>query len=246
MRRADRLFQIIQILRGSRRPVTARELADELERDPRTIYRDMADLLASGVPVRGEAGVGYVLEAGYDLPPLMLTPDEIEAALLGAQWVIERGDAALARGARDLVAKLHAILPADLRSLADGSGLLAAGDARGMVSDAIDMQALRRAIPERRKLAIGYRDEQGRTSERIVWPIHIGYFEKVRLIVGWCELRGAFRNFRSDRIASATILPECFAPSLHKLRRAWREQEDRARATPSGAHASLVNLNATG
>ncbi len=226
MRRADRLFQIIQILRGSRRPVTARELAGELERDPRTIYRDMADLAASGVPVRGEAGVGYVLEAGYDLPPLMLTPDEIEAALLGAQWVIDRGDAALARGARDLVAKLHAILPPDMRNLADGSGLLAAGNARDMVPDAIDMQALRRAIPERRKLAIAYRDEQGRTSERIVWPIHIGYFERVRLVVGWCELRGAFRNFRSDRIASATILSERFPPSLHKLRRAWREQED--------------------
>lgn len=226
MRRADRLFQIIQILRGSRRPVTARELADELEREPRTIYRDMADLIASGVPVRGEAGVGYVLEAGYDLPPLMLTPDEIEAALLGAQWVIDRGDAALARGARDLVAKLHAILPPDMRSLADGSGLLAAGNARDMLPDAIDMQSLRRAIPERRKLAIAYRDEQGRTSDRIVWPIHIGYFERVRLIVGWCELRGAFRNFRSDRIVEAKVMAERFTPSLRHLRRAWREQED--------------------
>jgi predicted DNA-binding transcriptional regulator YafY len=225
MRRADRLFQIIQILRGARRPVTARELADELEREPRTIYRDMADLVASGVPVRGEAGVGYVLEAGYDLPPLMLTPDEIEAALLGAQWVIDRGDAALARGARDLVAKLEAILPPDLRLLADGSGLLAAGCARDTVHDAVDMQSLRRAIPERRKLAIAYRDEQGRTSERIVWPIHIGYFERVRLIVGWCELRQAFRNFRSDRIVEANVLPECFTPSLRQLRRAWRDQE---------------------
>ncbi|QUT07601.1 YafY family transcriptional regulator [Sphingobium phenoxybenzoativorans] len=225
MRRADRLFQIIQILRGARRPLTARELADELERDPRTIYRDMADLVASGVPVRGEAGVGYVLEAGYDLPPLMLTADELEAALLGAQWVMERGDPALVRGARDLLAKLDAVLPGDMRHLTDSSGLLAAGCVRDMVPDTIDMQALRRAIPERRKLAIVYGDEQGRTSERIVWPIHIGYFERVRLIVGWCELRGAFRNFRSDRIIEGNLLSERFAPSLRQLRRAWREQE---------------------
>ena len=225
MRRADRLFQIIQILRGARRPVTARELAGELERDPRTIYRDMADLVASGVPVRGEAGVGYVLEAGYELPPLMLTLDEVEAALLGAQWVIDRGDAALARGARDLVAKLEAVLPPDMRLLADSSGLLAAGHSSNIVADSMDMQALRRAIPERRKLAISYSDEQGRVSERIVWPIHIGYFERVRLIVGWCELRQAFRHFRSDRIVEARILEERFTSSLHQLRRAWRETE---------------------
>lgn len=225
MRRADRLFQIIQILRGARRPVTAQQLAGELERDRRTIYRDIADLAANGVPVRGEAGVGYVLDAGYELPPLMLTPDEIEAALLGAQWVMERGDAALARGARDLVAKLEAILPGDMRHLVDSSGLLAAGTAAGIEPDAIDLQALRRAIPERRKLRLLYRDEQGRASERIVWPIHIGYFERVRLIVGWCELRGAFRNFRSDRISEATVLPERFTPSLRQLRRAWRDQE---------------------
>lgn len=237
MRRADRLFQIIQILRGARRPLTARELADELERNPRTIYRDMADLVASGVPVRGEAGVGYVLEAGYDLPPLMLTADELEAALLGAQWVMERGDPALVRGARDLLAKLQAVLPGDMRHLADSSGLLAAGCARDIVPDAIDMQALRRAIPERRKLAIVYGDEQGRASTRIVWPIHIGYFERVRLIVGWCELRGAFRNFRSDRIASATILTERFAPTLRQLRKQWRESEARAPQAVPGSPA---------
>lgn len=225
MRRADRLFQIIQILRGARRPVTAQQLAGELERDRRTIYRDIAGLAANGVPVRGEAGVGYVLEAGYELPPLMLTPDEIEAALLGAQWVMERGDSSLARGARDLVAKLETILPGDMRHLLDGSGLLAAGTAASIEPDAVDLQALRRAIPERRKTSILYRDEQGRASARIIWPIHIGYFDRVRLVVGWCELRGAFRNFRSDRISEATVLPERFTPSLRQLRRAWRDQE---------------------
>ncbi|MBD3729704.1 MAG: YafY family transcriptional regulator [Sphingomonadales bacterium] len=233
MRRADRLFQIIQILRGARRPVTARELADELERDSRTIYRDMADLMAQGVPIRGEAGVGYVLEAGYDLPPLMLTLDEVEAALLGAQWVIERADTALARGARDLIAKLEAVLSPDMRQLADMSGLLAVGASAEIMPDSIDMQALRRAIPERRKLAIAYRDEHGVPSERTIWPIHIGYFERVRIVVGWCELRQAFRHFRSDRIAQWRILEDCFAPSLHQLRRAWREQQFGTHSAPN-------------
>lgn len=117
MRRADRLFQIIQILRGSPKPVTARKLADEFETSLRTIYRDIAELQAQYVPIRGEAGIGYVLGKGFDMPPLMLTPDEIEAAVLGARWVAGRGDPALQRGARDLVAKINAVVPEHLRPM---------------------------------------------------------------------------------------------------------------------------------
>src|ERR1700738_266335 len=105
MRRADRLFQIIQILRRPPKPITATALAAELETSKRTVYRDIADLIGQRVPIRGEAGVGYVLEGGYDLPPLMLTAEEVEAAVLGAQWVASRGDPALARAAQDLIAK---------------------------------------------------------------------------------------------------------------------------------------------
>jgi len=116
MRRADRLFQIIQILRrASRRPITADAIAHELEISRRTVYRDIADLMAQRVPIRGEAGTGYVLEGGYDLPPLMLTQDEIEAAVLGAQWVAGRADPVLARAAEDLIAKIAATVPARLR-----------------------------------------------------------------------------------------------------------------------------------
>src|SRR5512143_1539734 len=115
MRRADRLFQIIQVLRRTRRPVTADARAAELETSKRTIYRDIADLMARRFPIRGEAGVGYVLDGGYDLPPLMLTPDEIEAAVLGAQWVAGRGDTALARAAEDLMAKIADTVPERLR-----------------------------------------------------------------------------------------------------------------------------------
>src|SRR5690349_20379943 len=115
MRRADRLFQIIQILRRSRRPVTANQLAEELEVSQRSVYRDIADLIGQRVPIRGEAGIGYILDGGFDMPPLMLTPDELEAAVLGAQWVADRGDAVLARAARDLLSKISSVVPERLR-----------------------------------------------------------------------------------------------------------------------------------
>jgi predicted DNA-binding transcriptional regulator YafY len=117
MRRADRLFQIIQILRRTHKPVTAAALADELETSKRSVYRDTAALIGQRVPIRGEAGIGYVLEGGFDLPPLMLTSDEVEAAVLGAQWVAGHGDAALARAARDLIAKIGAAIPDTLKPL---------------------------------------------------------------------------------------------------------------------------------
>src|SRR2546430_12489466 len=122
VRRADRLFRIIQILRRRRTPVTANDIAEELETSLRTVYRDIAQLLADRVPIRGEAGIGYVLERGFDMPPLMLTPDEIEAAILGAQWVTGRADKALSRAASDLIAKIGAVIPEHLRPLEIGRG----------------------------------------------------------------------------------------------------------------------------
>lgn len=224
MRRSDRLFQIIQILRGARRPVTAAALAEELERDRRTIYRDIADLMASGVPIRGEAGVGYVLEGGYDLPPLMLTIDEVEAAMLGVQWVMQRGDPALARGARDLMAKLEAILPDGMSVALPQSGLLAAR-CLPMAEDRIDMQPVREAIRRQRKLELRYCDENGLETARTIWPIYLAYFERARLIVGWCELRCAFRHFRTDRIAAMNLVEERFTEPVARLRRRWRDEE---------------------
>ena len=124
MRRTERLFQIIQILRRYDRPITAHELAEELETSLRTVYRDTAELIAQRVPIRGEAGIGYVLEDGYDMPPLMLTADELEAAVLGAKWVEARGDAHLQRGARDLIAKLTTAVPKTLQPVIVDSGLV--------------------------------------------------------------------------------------------------------------------------
>lgn len=224
MRRADRLFQIIQVLRGATAPVTAQALADEMETSVRTIYRDIADLMAQRVPVRGEAGIGYVLERGYDMPPLMLTPDEIEAAVLGAQWVAARGDPAMARGARDLIAKISDVVPEDLRPLVLESPMIAP-DTRRTLPDTIDVAQLRAWIRRRGKVRIGYTDEHGRSSERTIWPIAIAYFETVRLIVAWCELREDFRNFRTDRITDTAFLDDTYPTRTRELRRQWWARE---------------------
>jgi predicted DNA-binding transcriptional regulator YafY len=221
VRRADRLFQIIQILRRSRGPHTADRLAEELETSRRTVYRDIAALLGQRVPIRGEAGVGYVLEDGFDLPPLALTPDEIEAAVLGAQWVAARGDPILARAARDLTAKLMAAVPERLRPLLLDPGV-SAPHWPNVQADSLDVAQARAAIRAGRKLRIRYGDAGGAVSERTVWPIAIGYLENARLLVAWCELREDFRHFRADRVRAATFLDERYPERPSVLRARWR------------------------
>lgn len=230
MRRADRLFQIIQILRRSRRPITADAIAFELETSKRTVYRDIADLMAQRVPIRGEAGIGYILDGGYDLPPLMLTPDEIEAAVLGAQWVASRGDPALARAAKDLIAKIGAAVPERLRPYVQepASGTPPAWNA---VADTIDMARVRAHIHAGRKIRLDYRDEAGQASERVIWPVTIGYRDTTRMLVAWCELRTAFRSFRTDRVAGAEFLEDRYPERPAVLRAKWRRavEADRER-----------------
>jgi predicted DNA-binding transcriptional regulator YafY len=227
MRRADRLFQIIQVLRRHRRPVTADAIAAELETSKRTIYRDIADLAAQNVPIRGEAGVGYVLEGGFDLPPLMLTPDEIEAAVLGAQWVAGRSDPALARAARDLMAKIEASIPERLRVHV----LQPTGNAVPswrQPADRLDMAQVRLAIRGGRKIRIRYKDETENETERTIWPVVVGYHETVRLLVAWCEMRQDFRSFRTDRMVDADFLEERYPERPGALRARWT----RHRGTP--------------
>src|ERR1700744_4703597 len=222
MRRADRLFQIIQVLRRTRRPGTADAIALELETSKRTIYRDIADLMAQRVPIRGEAGVGYVLDGGFDLPPLMLTPDEIEAAVLGAQWVAGRGDPALARAALDLIAKIRAAVPEHLRPMALEPATRAV-PRWNVAPDAIDMEKVRHAIRAGHKIALTYSDEQERMSARTIWPFAVGYHETVRLIVAWCELRADFRSFRTDRVAGADFLEDRYPERPAVLRARYRK-----------------------
>jgi predicted DNA-binding transcriptional regulator YafY len=222
MRRADRLFQIIQVLRRGRGPVTADAIAEELETSKRTIYRDIADLIGQRIPIRGEAGIGYVLEGGFDLPPLMLTPDEIEAAVLGAQWVTLRGDAVLARAAQDLIAKIGAAVPERLRPFALEPATRAATN-YNVVPDGLDMAQVRRAIHAARKIRLTYRDEQEQETMRTVWPFAVGYHETVRIMVAWCELRKDFRSFRTDRVAEAEFLEERYPERPATLRARWRK-----------------------
>lgn len=221
MRRADRLFQIIQILRRTRRPVTADAIAQELETSKRTVYRDIADLIGQRAPIRGEAGVGYILEDGFDLPPLMLTPDEVEAAVLGAQMVAARGDPALKRAAEDLIAKIAAVIPETLRPLALEPATRALPNWHAK-PDNLDMAEVRRAIRAGRKIALTYRDEHERETRRTVWPFAIGYYETSRLLVTWCELRQAFRSFRTDRVSAAEFTDERYPERPAALRARWR------------------------
>jgi predicted DNA-binding transcriptional regulator YafY len=226
MRRTERLFQIIQVLRRHRAPVTGQALAEELEVSLRTLYRDMAELIAQRVPIRGEAGTGYVLEEGYDMPPLMLTADELEAAVLGAQWVAARGDTALSRGARDLIAKLTVAVPSELQPVIFDSGL-APVSYKKRPKDQFDVALVRRAIRGQMKLQLDYADESGAVTKRVVWPFLLAYWEEVSLICAWCELRQGFRHFRTDRVSAAELQGR-FPESISRLRRKW-EVEDRGR-----------------
>ena len=221
MRRADRLFQIIQALRRSRRPVTASQLAAELEVSQRSVYRDIADLIGQRVPIRGEAGIGYVLERDFDMPPLMLTPDELEAAVLGAQWVADRGDPVLARAARDLISKISCVVPERLRPFIVEPSIGVPTNPASPV-DGLDIAVTRSWIRSGRKIRIRYRDEKSHETERTIWPTIIGYAETVRLLAAWCELRRGFRHFRTDRIVSAEFLQEPYGCRPRELRARWR------------------------
>ena len=229
MRRADRLFRIIQILRRRRRPVTAVEIAEEMETSVRTIYRDIAQLMADRVPIRGEAGIGYVLDGGFDMPPLMLTADEVEAAMLGAQWVMGRGDPVLTRAASDLVAKIGAVVPEHLRPLlVDPASVTPPRPGR---PDAIDMARLRGAIRAQGKLAFLYRDESGAETRARDLAHRGGLFRERAAHCGLVRMREAFRHFRTDRIVRADFprgalsharAPDCAPPGRRNARRQAR------------------------
>lgn len=236
MRKAERLFQIIQILRRSTRPVTAAGIAGELEVSKRTVYRDIADLISQRVPVDGEAGFGYVLDAGYDMPPLMLTPDEIEAVVLGLQMVGKLGDAALNHAAIDVMAKITSVIPeASLPYLVQPAVGVRPDDLEP--SGTCDTRVIRTAIRNGRKLNIDYLSAEGTTTTRTVWPVLLGYSDTRSLLIAWCEIRNAFRHFRTERLLKVKMLDDAIGVSRGKLRAqwvAWREEERKKTALESG------------
>lgn len=198
MRRADRLFQIIQHLRGGRR-TTASVLAEDLEVSERTIYRDIADLQSCGVPIEGEAGFGYVMDEGYTLPPLMFTEDEIVALVAGARLLKAWGGAAMARGAEEALVKIAAVLPDDARARA--ATVQVHSIAPEMTPEvAARLDEIETAVEARTRLALVYTDGEGHGTERTVRPLGLWFWGKVWTLVAWCELRNDFRMFRVDRI----------------------------------------------
>lgn len=223
MRRASRLFEIIQILRRASAPLTADAIATELETSRWTIYRDIAELVGQRIPIRGEAGIGYVLDRGFDLPPLMLTTDEMEAVTLGSQWVVANAEPDLAKAAYAVLRKIALIVPADLRSVIEDPAIGTMSFAGGRGDAAVDVAKLRQWSREGRKLSIRYVDEEGRTSERIIWPFIVGYIATMRTVVAWCELRSGFRVFRTDRLSAITFLDERYSPRPTTLRRRWEQ-----------------------
>lgn len=221
MSRSVRLLDLLQILRRHRQAVSGQVLADELGISLRTLYRDVAALQAQGADIEGEPGVGYMLRPGYMLPPLMFSVEEIEALVLGSRMVSSRADNDLNEAARNALAKIEAVLPSDLRNHLHHSGLLVIPS--GSTGDGvIDVALVRRAIREERKLEIGYRDVNDRESERTIWPIAIGYFDRQRIIVGWCELRQAFRHFRTDRVTRLEALSDRYTRRRTQLLKEWR------------------------
>jgi predicted DNA-binding transcriptional regulator YafY len=214
VRRADRLFEIIQLMR--RKPtVKAREIAEALEVSERTVYRDVRDLMASGVPIEGEAGVGYVLKAGFDLPPLMFKEPEIEALVLGARIVESWADHELAEAAADAIAKIEAVIPERLRGYMATTALLAPPPEQ-MTPLSFDLAELRRAIRSLTKVHFRYADVLRQESERTVRPLSLAYFGPVWILAAWCELRNDFRTFRLDRIEGFVRLDERFRPERGK------------------------------
>ncbi len=209
MRRADRLFQIIQLLRGRRRAVTARWLAERLEVSERTIYRDIRDLVLSGTPIEGEAGVGYTLRRGYDLPPLMFDAEEIQALVLGARVAAAFGDEQLARAAERALSKVEAVLPPALRPKIEEAALFAPRTRVGQETSA-RLLTMRAAMNEREKLRVRYEKVAGGTSERVIWPLGAFFWGRSWTITAWCELRDDFRNFRLDRMDEVTPTGERF------------------------------------
>jgi predicted DNA-binding transcriptional regulator YafY len=224
MARASRLLELVQLLRRHRAPVTGPALARELGISIRTLYRDIATLQAQGADIRGEPGLGYVLRPGFTLPPLMFSVEEIEALVLGTRWVSVRGDPRLRAAADDAIAKIRAVLPDALRENVDAATLTVPVLASPEPTT-VDVSLLRAAIREERKVSISYRDKDGASTRRTIWPLLIGFFDRVLLVAAWCELRQDYRGFRVDRMSELEVSGTRYPRRRSALVKEWREKQ---------------------
>lgn len=220
MRKASRLFEIIQILKRARHAVTAQAIAEQLEVTPRSIYRDIVALQAMRVPIEGERGLGYILRPGFDLPPLMFSVEETEAIVLGLALLERTGDKALKQAAKGVNAKIAAAVPEPLRQVLESNALQAWGSI-APAPEGIDLGMVRHAIRDEQKLLLDYRDEWGNATERLIRPLALIYYSATAVIVAWCELRQAIRNFRADRVEDCQPKDAFFRGEGNRLRDLW-------------------------
>lgn len=231
MARAERLLSLLQVLRRHKRPVSGARLAQELGVSIRTLYRDIASLQAQGADIEGEPGVGYVLRPSFMLPPLMFSQAELEALILGFRWVEKFADEPLTKAAGDAMAKISAVLPDSLRDGLDSTALRV-GPRVIQDAELVDLGIARTAIRLQRKLRITYIDGADQESERVIWPFSLGYFQHFRILVGWCELKGDFRHFRTDRIQGLVCLEESYPRHRADLFKQWRATQTELRYVP--------------
>lgn len=224
MSRSERLLDLIQTLRRHRRPVSGQTLADETGVSLRTLYRDIATLQAQGADIEGEPGIGYILKPGFMLPPMMFSEDEIEALVLGARWVASRTDDELSMAAANALAKVAAVLPNDLKPRLEGASLLV-GASPEPPENAIDLSGIRKAIRNEHIVEISYSDVTSAITTRRIWPFALSYFERVRIVVAWCELRNGFRHFRTDRISTMEVTGKRYPRRKAVLLKQWREEQ---------------------
>ncbi len=215
MAKSDRMFEIIQLLRNSKRPVKAEHLADQLEVSKRTIYRDIATLQSMRTPIEGEAGIGYVMRKGYDLPPLAFNEEEAEAITIGLAMIGRTGDAALLRAARRAAAKLSEAIPAVNYLHSSEWGVEEITN--------LDPAQIRLAIRKEQKLHIVYGDASDEWTMRTILPLAVFYYAESAVLAAWCELRTDFRHFRLDRMADMQLLDEYFPGEGENLRQRWEE-----------------------
>ena len=227
MNRSSRMFEIIQLLRSARRSMTAADLADELEVTKRTIYRDILALQSMRVPIDGEAGIGYIMRPGFDLPPLMFTAEEAEAIAVGMSLLGRTGDAGLEKAARNVVRKISDVMHSDDQNRNESAALSESVFASGrheIPASGIDTRILRQAVRAEEKLQIEYTDLQLRNTTRVILPLAVIYYVDAVILAAWCELRDDFRHFRIDRIKACLPNKTFFTENGNNLREQWRSQ----------------------
>lgn len=225
MSRSHRLFDLMQVLRRHRRTVSGQVLARELGVSLRTIRRDVATLQGMGADIDGEPGVGYLLQPGSVLPPLSFTEEEIQALMIGAQWVSRQTDDSLAMAVKNALAKIYAVLPPDMRPVLDDDTVYVGHLAKAPMP--LDLSEIRRALREQRKVSITLSAKHEVAAEQVIWPIMLGFIDGQRYIAAWCELDDVFRVIGMDSIAGAQVLADRYTRNRRQLVKEWRRQEVR-------------------